>query len=203
VFTQWQMTARDTHHHGNLKEALIDWALDQARQGRLEHASLREAARVLGVSPGAVYRHFDDREALLRSLTERGFDALARAFAGALPLDRTPADAAAALARCDSLGTAYLAFARSNYGLWRLMFGHAAVQVPAPPSAFLWLRQALADLAAQRVIAQTGPEAELYAWSAIHGLCELSVSPAVGLPMPPDAAARLCRWIAHGLRGPG
>ena len=156
--------------------------------------------------PARSNRHFDDRETLLRSLTERGFDALARAFAGALPLDRTPADAAAALARCDSLGTAYLAFARSNYGLWRLMFGPAAMQVAAPadrPSAFLWLRQALADLAAQRVIAQTGPEAELYAWSAIHGLCELSVSPAVGLPMPPDAAARLCRWIAHGLRGPG
>jgi AcrR family transcriptional regulator len=198
------MSFRDTHHHGNLKEALIEWALAEACEGRLDRASLREAARVLGVSPGAVYRHFDDRRALLQTVTERGFDALARAFHEAMPLAAPPADAAAAVARFAALGAAYLAFARRNYELWRLMFGPTAVRVAAPqarPNAFLWLQHALADLAAHGVIAQTGPEAELFAWSTIHGLCELSVSPAVGLPLPGDAVEALCRRIILGLAG--
>lgn len=197
------MTHRDTHHHGNLRQALIDWGLSQAREGRLDQASLREAARTIGVSPGAVYRHFDDREALLRALTERGFEALASTFAAAMPLDSPPADAAAARARFQALGATYLAFATENYGLWRLMFGPSAVLVNAPahrPGAFHWLRQAMVDLARHGVIAQSGPEAELFAWSAIHGLSELLVSPALGLAPPPDAAEWLCARVVAGLR---
>lgn len=197
------MADRDTHHHGNLRQALIDWGLAQAQEGRLDQASLREAARVIGVSSGAVYRHFDDREALLRALTERGFEALARSFAAAMPLDSPPADAAAARTRFQALGAAYLAFAQENYGLWRLMFGPSAVTVNAPahrPGAFHWLRQAMADLAAHGVIARGSPEAELFAWSSIHGLSELLVSPALGLAPPPDAAEWLCARVLAGLR---
>jgi len=196
------MTARDRHHHGNLKEALILWALEQARQGRLDEASLREAARVLGVSPGAVYRHFEDRAALLRAVTERGFQALAQDFARVMPLEAPPRSGAQARARFRALGGAYLAFARGNYGLWRLMFGPMAVPVAAPaerPSAFAWLRQALADLAAHGVIPRAGTEAELFAWAALHGLCELSVSPAVALPLPDDAAGWICGRVLAGL----
>ena len=197
------MKTRDTHHHGNLKAALIEWALAQARAGRLEQASLREAAREIGVSPGAVYRHFDDREALLRTLTARGFDELARHFEAAMPLDKRPEDAAQARSRFVALGTAYLAFAEENYGLWRLMFGPSAMVMAAPPhrpAAFLWLRQAIVDLAATGEISQSGPEAELFAWSAIHGLCELLASPALGLPRPQDAAAFTCARVIAALR---
>lgn len=199
------MTTRDTHHHGNLPEALIDWALAQARAGRLKQASLRQAARDIGVSPGAVYRHFDDRTSLLRAVTERGFVALAAAFEKAMPLNHQVADAAEAVARFRALGAAYLSFARDNYELWRLMFGPTAIPMGTPaggPNAFVWLRQALVDLATRGVIAPPSPAAELYTWATIHGLSELSVSPAVALSLSEEAISSVMDRVLAGLSAP-
>ena len=65
------------YHHGNLKRALID----AGEQLLIEHGaaglSLRETAKLVGVSHTAPYRHFKDKDALLTAITESGFDSLA------------------------------------------------------------------------------------------------------------------------------
>src|ERR1700744_693019 len=62
------------YHHGNLREALIDAALELiAAKGPLGF-TFAEAARAAGVSPAAPYRHFRDRDELMTGVARRGFE---------------------------------------------------------------------------------------------------------------------------------
>ena len=47
------------YHHGDLRHALIEAAVELAHEGGPGAIVLREAARRVGVSPNAAYRHFD------------------------------------------------------------------------------------------------------------------------------------------------
>src|SRR5438874_12995334 len=62
------------YHHGNLKEALLQAALDLIAQKGPAGFTFAEAARSAGVSPAAPYRHFRDRDELLASIAQRGFE---------------------------------------------------------------------------------------------------------------------------------
>ncbi|MFN7597599.1 MAG: helix-turn-helix domain-containing protein, partial [Cereibacter sp.] len=68
---------RRPHHHGSLPESLIELAIDASRAGSIDLMSMRDVSRRLGVSPAAVYRHFPDREAILRAVARAGFNLLA------------------------------------------------------------------------------------------------------------------------------
>src|SRR5579872_7133650 len=56
------------YHHGDLRRALIDAGFRLVEEGGVEQLSMREAARRAGVSPGAPFRHFDSREALVTAV---------------------------------------------------------------------------------------------------------------------------------------
>ena len=65
---------RRSYHHGNLREALINAALDLIAQKGPAGFTFAEAARAAGVSPAAPYRHFRDRDALMADVAKRGFE---------------------------------------------------------------------------------------------------------------------------------
>jgi AcrR family transcriptional regulator len=58
------------YHHGNLRQELIESALALAEEKGPEGVSVREAARRLGVSPAAPFRHFPNRRALMTAVAE-------------------------------------------------------------------------------------------------------------------------------------
>ena len=58
------------YHHGDLRRVLIDAALQLVGEGGAEAVSVREAARRAGVSPGAPFRHFPSRDALMNAVAE-------------------------------------------------------------------------------------------------------------------------------------
>ena len=58
------------YHHGDLRRVLIDAALQLVGEGGAEAVSVREAARRAGVSPGAPFRHFPSRDALMSAVAE-------------------------------------------------------------------------------------------------------------------------------------
>src|SRR5499425_2266448 len=95
------------YHHGNLKEALINAALDLIARKGPSGFTFADAARFAGVSPAAPYRHFRDRDELMANVALRGFTlfeaALTRAWNDGQP------NASAAFER---MGRAYLEFAR-------------------------------------------------------------------------------------------
>src|SRR5215510_2201661 len=71
---------RRGYHHGNLREALINAALDLIAQKGPAGFTFAEAARQAGVSPAAPYRHFRDRDALMADVARRGFERFGRAY---------------------------------------------------------------------------------------------------------------------------
>ena len=62
------------YHHGNLKEALLQAALGLIAEKGPAGFTFADAARSAGVSPAAPYRHFRDRDELLASIAQRGFE---------------------------------------------------------------------------------------------------------------------------------
>ena len=62
------------YHHGDLKEALFRAALELIAKKGPAGFTFAEAARWVGVSPAAPYRHFRDRDELLAKVALRGFN---------------------------------------------------------------------------------------------------------------------------------
>ncbi|MEO1066477.1 MAG: TetR/AcrR family transcriptional regulator [Pseudomonadota bacterium] len=190
------------HHHGNLKQALIDYALKAARDGALEELSLRKASRDLGVSTGAAYRHFNDRDSLLQTVAQRGFDMLADQFEATLPFNSRAKDRAEARNRFTGLATAYLRFSQDHTNLWRLMFGPYGL-VPQSesnrPSTYDWLGKSLQELAQFGLIRTPDRSAQFFAWTSIHGLSDLASSPAAASQLAEDLVSTHCAFMLNAL----
>jgi AcrR family transcriptional regulator len=107
---------RGRYHHGDLRQALIETAIEMLGERGAEAFSMAEASRRLGVAASAPYRHFADRDALLAAVALRAADLLAE------QLDRhaasgTPAERLAAAAR------AYVHFADDQRPLFQALAG--------------------------------------------------------------------------------
>ena len=62
----------ERYHHGDLKRALIEAGSELISDEGADALSVAELARRRGVSSGAPYKHFRDRQALLRAIAEEG-----------------------------------------------------------------------------------------------------------------------------------
>ena len=98
------------YHHGDLRRVLIDAALQLVGEGGAEAVSVREAARRAGVSPGAPFRHFPSRDALMAAVAEEA----QRRFRAEIEAALAAAPAGDPLARFRCLGLAYLRWAMRN-----------------------------------------------------------------------------------------
>jgi AcrR family transcriptional regulator len=125
------------YHHGNLNEALIEAARRFIAERGLSGFTLADAAKLVGVSPAALYRHFSGREALVAEVADRGFDQLAARLARALRGSGTPIE------RYTRRGEAYLPFAEEEPGFYAAMFSTRPEEgAPAGSSAGPWGRTA-------------------------------------------------------------
>ena len=163
------------YHHGRLKDALIEAARALVSQRGLAGFTLAEAAKLVGVTGAAPYRHFSDRDALMEELARRGFEAFGDRLRGAWR-DGRP-DPQQALRR---MGGAYLAFVRAEPGLYAAMFG--AVHVAGAPNvdgvaarAFDILKEASAAVL-PRGAAPDAQALALQLWSLSHGVATLMIA---------------------------
>jgi AcrR family transcriptional regulator len=99
-----------SYHHGDLRRVLIEAALALVEEGGVETVSVREAARRAGVSPGAPFRHFQSRTALLTAVAEEA----QRRFRAEIATAIDEVGAGDPLARFRALGVAYLRWAMRN-----------------------------------------------------------------------------------------
>lgn len=102
--------AQKPYHHGDLRRVLIDAALQLVAEGGMDAVSVREAARRAGVSPGAPFRHFPSRDALIQAVAEEA----QRRFRAEIEAALADAPAGDPLGRFRSLGLAYLRWAMRN-----------------------------------------------------------------------------------------
>jgi AcrR family transcriptional regulator len=98
------------YHHGDLRRVLVEAALRLAADGGPDDISVREAARRAGVSPGAPFRHFASRDALMTAVAEEAQRRFNTEIAAALV--EAPADDP--LLQFRQLGRAYLRWALRN-----------------------------------------------------------------------------------------
>jgi AcrR family transcriptional regulator len=98
------------YHHGDLRRVLIDAALELVGEGGPDAVSVREAARRAGVSPGAPFRHFENRDALMNAVAEEA----QRRFRAEIETALAEVPAEDPLARFHHLGLAYLRWAMRN-----------------------------------------------------------------------------------------
>ena len=61
---------KDSYHHGNLRQALIEAGIRMINEYGEEALSLRKVAAACGVSHAAPYAHFKDKESLLEAIKE-------------------------------------------------------------------------------------------------------------------------------------
>lgn len=188
-----QTRARASYHHGDLRHALLAAGVELAREGGPDAVVLREATRRVGVSPNAAYRHFADREALLSAVCDSAQALLATAIDTEFGAVVTDDDGQRARGHLRAVGTAYVAFALDEPGLFRTAFfvptdlELAAVPTKAGPSGrtpFELVGDAIDELVASGDMpAARRPQAEFLAWSSVHGLAMLLIDgPLRGLP---------------------
>src|ERR1700726_4152539 len=192
-----QGRAERGYHHGNLKEALLQAALNLIAQKGAAGFTFADAARMAGVSPAAPYRHFRDRDELLSSIAQRGFEQFEAILTGAWD-DGRP-DTVPAFER---VGKAYLAFARAEPAFYSAMF-ESGLPVDVNPAllaaserAFGIIRAAAERLAALGPPGTPRPPAlmmALHIWSMSHGVASLFARG--------DAARRNFRMAGENLPG--
>ena len=171
------------YHHGNLKEALVAACLRLIAERGPTGFTLSEAAREAGVTPAAVYRHFEGREDLIAEAARQGYEIFADLMDFAYDKGQP-----SALAAFEATGRAYLAFARKYPGHYVAMFesGIAVQRTPelaaAAGRAMGVLEKAARDLS-QHIPPDKRPPAQMFSahiWALSHGVVELFARSAPG-----------------------
>jgi len=169
------------YHHGDLRNALLQQAVKLVEKEGADAFSLREAARLVGVSANAAYRHFADRSELLTAVAEVGFSRMQRRALKVVASVSAQPSPAGAVERVKAIGRAYVEFAVDHPELLRVMFGADGLSSfdrsgPPKPDPYAMLASALDDLVAEGSLpADRRPGAELKAWVVVHGFASLVV----------------------------
>lgn len=209
-------TSKRGYHHGDLRNALVAAAADLAAKGGPGLVTVRAAAREVGVTPTAAYRHFAKHEDLLTAAKDAAMDRLTEAMRREVALTE-PADdpVLRALGRFAAVGRAYLAFSRAEPGLFRTAFSENGrtlpeeqEELPEPDQRgpFQILLGALDELVEVGYLSATDRRlAEFAAWSVVHGLAVLLDGPLRELPaeVQNEAMVRSMIVLGHGLKGTG
>src|ERR671916_288521 len=205
---------RKGYHHGNLKEALIEAAQRFIAERGLGGFTLVDAARLAGVTPAALYRHFSGRDALVSEVAGRGFTLLAER------LGRAVRGGGTALERFTRMGEAYLAFAEEEPGFYTAMFSPRGGDEPGfgvwgpPPGADSAPRPSGAFALLVEALTRTFPEGfggidprfiALEVWALSHGIGSLDdagqLPKGPGLPDKYELLRAGVLAIVQGARG--
>lgn len=173
--------SRSRYHHGDLRNALARAAAELATTGGPDAVTIRGAAREVGVTPTAAYRHFANQSDLLEAARALAMDGMAAAMADFL--QRVPEDAdpvARAIDRLESTGRGYIRFALDEPGIFSTCFTGQlrapSEPVPTDPDPYVLLGTMLDELVAVGYLApEDRPGAEAGPWAAVHGLAMLLI----------------------------
>ncbi|MGQ0456090.1 MAG: TetR/AcrR family transcriptional regulator [Hyphomicrobium sp.] len=167
---------KDAYHHGDLREALVNATRQLVFDKGAETFTLADACRLAGVSTAAPYKHFRDKDEILQEIIVQGFEQMSserRAAVGAHP----PGSVEGIVA----MGHAYIAFARNETAIFRLMFGQipslcTAEHVQAHGQAcFRGVIEDVARFCATNNVTQDASVLALELWTFVHGAASLAI----------------------------
>lgn len=192
---------RTRYHHGDLRTALVDTAIELIGERGVGGFSLAEASRRLGVSVSAPYSHFADRDQLLAAVAVRAYDTFSKALLAEMNRFQAPADRLAAAAG------AYVRFAADHRPLFQVMFGAGLdkTRYPEVEAAALPLGEAFMESVRALCAGEEGTAVELaMAFAAIsHGHAALLLDGSSGhgedaVDIAAERAAAATRALVEG-----
>lgn len=140
-----------------------------------DNVSLREVARRVGISAPAVYRHFDDKDALILAACQQGFLVFSSYLVRALA-EPTP------LLRLRACGANYLRFGLENERDYRFIFMSQVPRAtskgaPKQDTTFQFLVDRVSECMKARILRKGDTEAVAATiWAHVHGLVSLRLS---------------------------
>jgi AcrR family transcriptional regulator len=171
------MTKPKPYHHGNLREALLEAAIALVGEVGSTAFTLREVARRAGVSHNAPYRHFRDKEDLMRAVAAEGYRELIGAMAAAAGKQ------SCALDRLKHAGLAYIEFALRRPEHFTVMFeapfsGQTHYDaLEAAKQAFSALVGLVKGAQDEGQLKSGDPTEYAYlAWTMVHGVAKLAIT---------------------------
>jgi AcrR family transcriptional regulator len=176
--------ARHHYHHGDLRRALIEAAVRTIQASGIAGLTLRGVGADLGVSRTALYRHFDDKSALLAAVAREGFRTLR------IELEQAWSGAGGGRAGFGAMGRAYVRFATAHPSHYRVMFGGSVTGYDSEPEldaeasgAFQALVDALSDQQKAGLVRDDDPlQLARFIWAVVHGLAMLAIDGQLGQP---------------------
>ena len=174
------VTEPKPYHHGDLSRALVDAAQRLLETEGVSALSLRAVAREAGVSPAAPYHHFKDKNELLNAVADQGWRMLNAAIGEAR------AQANSVRGKLAEIGVAYVRFAREHPALYRVMYDVSREREDLPEymhaneSSYGQLRDTLIEAGADPTDRVGLETATMAAWSAAHGLAEMTAFRQIG-----------------------
>jgi AcrR family transcriptional regulator len=158
----------DSYHHGDLRRALIDAAVEAVGEAGPSALSLRAVAKRAGVSHAAPAHHFGDKAGLLTAVAAEGFDRFADTLEAAW----------SDTGDFTAVGAAYVRFAIDRRPYFEVMFRPELVHAD---DSDLQRAAARSRAALHRGSGEAGSDAEfnaaaLAAWSLAHGFAELLIA---------------------------
>ena len=183
---------RQEREKQELRQAILAAAGELFLEQGYERFSLRKVAERVGYSPTTIYLYFRDKDDLLFTVVEEGFERFGQQLAAAAESQEDPWE------RLIALGRAYVAFGLQNPVYYQLMFMQRADFLMHPPvgesqpriMSFGVLRQTVQQ-AIDAGVLRPG-DAESYSdvlWALVHGMASLAIS------MPMFDASRIQRTM--------
>jgi AcrR family transcriptional regulator len=181
------------YHHGDLRRALLEAAVQAILEAGPAAVSLRDLARRTGVSHAAPAHHFGDKAGLLTAVAADGFRRLAA----------TLRETYQATGSFLEVGVAYVRFAVTHRAHFEVMF-RPELYRPDDPELVRAREQDRALLYPPAAEAANNPDgrgdvrAGVAAWSLVHGLATLWLNQNLP-PQLGDDPEQITREVAHYL----
>ena len=167
---------RDSYHHGDLRAQLIEATRQLVEAHGPDHFSVSKACRLAGVSTAAPYKHFKDKDEMLRAVALEGMQRQATQMMA--ELERCPQGS---LDRIIALGRVYVRFAQDEPGVFRLMFGLSddhdedADMIAAGEACFGLVQREIAAFDGRASVSEADVGRAFMLWSFVHGLSFLAI----------------------------
>ncbi len=191
-------------HHGNLRAEMIRHGIELLEKRGAADLSLREAARLAGVSQTAPSHHFGDKDGMLAEMATEGFHILTQARLSQLKDGMTKARRLRVVMR------AYVEFALQRPELFQLMFGSRIADkrkypglMAASAESFQFLTNSIAEFTAEQLDVPRPPRFSAVAvWSCMHLIATLLSDRKSGLFQVPDSMIEVvCESVTNVLLG--
>ena len=164
---------KKSYHHGNLEEALLKVGMKEAKATGSRNLGVTHLAKLVDVTPMAIYRHFPSGENLKAAISQQAREELARRMASAVAKETNVKK------RFMATGREYIRFGLAEPGLFSVAFLDCS-ELPNRednPSARGILHDTILDLCNEGLIEPKEVQAVAhFAWSIVHGFTMLAGS---------------------------